>query len=775
MGLHNNEVSVVVKARSDQASFAQVKKAFDSVLSEIDKKQASMSVGTANYENLQKQYKLVSDIKDMYQNAFNTNLGSVNVATFNQKLTSYMDEWKKQNKGVELSMVDIQNAFKSIGVEGSRAFNTFSTDILTSNRGLKETKTILQEMGTTMMNTLKWGLSSSVMNSFTGSLSQAYSYVKNLDSALNNIRIVSGQSSEQMAKFAENANRAAQALGSTTLDYADAALIYYQQGLSEKEVQARTDTTVKMANVLGVSAEEVSNYMTAVWNNFDDGSKSLEYYADVITKLGAATASSAEEISDGLEKFAAVADTVGLSYEYATAALATVTSETRQSADVVGTAFKTLFARIQDLELGETLEDGVTLGKYSQALAAVGVSVKDSNGELRNMDDILNDMGAKWDTLSQAQKVSLAQTVAGTRQYTQLVALMDNWDVFTQNLTMAYEATGELDAEQSIYLESTEAHLNAAQAAWDDFKDSLLDESVINFFADLSKVLGNISSLFVDSMGGGLSFLAGGTGFAMRTFSSSISSSLSDVGYNYTNSYKKNKNAIESENIAKDIFKGQDLGTEKTTEIKDHIAHMLSYGDLVSETQSQEIKDLLKIKAEQENIRDIQKERLTTAKEFLEVQNLGDGFVASDFDLLNDDVGKSKESQVRAQAAMVKYFEQSQSLESGLGTLEDTFSTKPKVTRQKVYKPGEIEQQSLFAEPAKIKETAQELDDFNESSKALLGIWSNDQMTGMKDTFKDLIPEKELAKIEKAANVMEKMQKKLQDNSAEMTQKDADQ
>jgi len=86
--------------------------------------------------------------------------------------------------------------------------------------------------------------------------------------------------------------------------------------------------------------------MTAIWNNFDNGTKSLEYYADALTKLGAATAASTDEISDGLEKFAAVAETVGLSYEYAAAAVATVIDKTRQSADVVGTAFKTIFARM---------------------------------------------------------------------------------------------------------------------------------------------------------------------------------------------------------------------------------------------------------------------------------------------------------------------------------------------------------------------------------------------------------------------------------------------
>jgi TP901 family phage tail tape measure protein len=120
-----------------------------------------------------------------------------------------------------------------------------------------------------------------------------------------------------------------------------------------------------MANAAGESAEKVSDQLTAVWNNFAKGGENLEYYADVMTALGAATASSTDEIAAGLEKFAAIAETVGLSYEYATASLATITATTRQSADVVGNALKTLFARIQGLKLGETLEDGVDLNKYS--------------------------------------------------------------------------------------------------------------------------------------------------------------------------------------------------------------------------------------------------------------------------------------------------------------------------------------------------------------------------------------------------------------------------
>jgi TP901 family phage tail tape measure protein len=197
--------------------------------------------------------------------------------------------------------------------------------------------------------------------------------------------------------------------------------------------------------------------MTAIWNNFDNGTKSLEYYADAITKLGATTAASTTEISKGLEKFAAIAETVGLSYEYATAAVATVVAETRQSAEVVGTAFKTIFARMEGLSLGETLEDGTDLNKYSEALLKVGVNIKDGNGQLKRMDTILDEVGEKWELLGKDAQVALAQSVGGLRQYNQFIAMMDDWDAIKLNVEVAADSKGTLQEQQEIWSESWEA------------------------------------------------------------------------------------------------------------------------------------------------------------------------------------------------------------------------------------------------------------------------------------------------------------------------------
>jgi len=163
-----------------------------------------------------------------------------------------------------------------------------------------------------------------------------------------------------------------------------------------------------------------------------------------MTALGAATATSSAEIAEGLQKFASIGNTVGLSYEYAASALATITATTRESADTVGNALKSLFARIQGLNLGETLEDGTTLNKYSAALAKVGVNIKDANGNLKDMDRILDELGERWQTLGREQRVALAQTVAGQRQYAQLMTLMSKWGFMKENLQTVASSSGTL-------------------------------------------------------------------------------------------------------------------------------------------------------------------------------------------------------------------------------------------------------------------------------------------------------------------------------------------
>lgn len=453
--------------------------------------------------------------------AINQGTGKLDLITFNKNL---------KNSGETLT--SYYKKLTLMGTEGEQAFLKVAKSITQAELPLKRSNHLLSELWVTMKNTVRWQLTSSALHGFVGALEQAYGYTKNLDKSLNNIRIVTGKNAEEMSKFADQANRAAKALSTTTRDYTDASLIYYQQGLSDEEVLKRTETTIKMANVSGITAETASDQLTAIWNNFYDGSKNLEYYADVLVKLGAATASSSDEISEGVEKFAAVAGTIGLSYDYAASALATVTAKTRESADVVGTAFRTLFSRIQGLQLGETLDDGTTLNKYSSALAKVGVDIKDSNGELKEMDVILEDLGSKWNNLSKDQQIALAETVAGVRQWTQLIALMDSWDFFKENLTIAQGSSGALKEQAQIYAESWEAARDRVKASAEDIYDSIINKDFfISFDNVLAKILDRTADL-VDGMGGFAGILATLSKLAFTVYGDKIEQNIRSMVQN---------------------------------------------------------------------------------------------------------------------------------------------------------------------------------------------------------------------------------------------------
>lgn len=485
---------------------------------------------------------------------------SINVDTGKLDLSAF-------SKALALGKTDLQTLRANliqIGPAGQEAFASLARAIGQAEMPLRRSNELIDKLWITMKNTVRWQITSGLLTGFTGAISDAYRYAEDLNKSLNNIRIVTGKSTDEMAQFAKQANRAAKELNTTTTKYTDASLIYYQQGLDDKQVKARTDVTAKFANVSRENLTTSSEYLTAIWNNFAKGSKNLEYFADVIVALGAATASSSQEIATGLNRFAATAETVGLSYEYATAALATVTATTRQSAEVVGTAFKTLFSRIQDLELGKTLDDGTTLGKYSKALAAVGVSIKDSNGELRDMDRILDDIGSKWDTLNKDEQVALAQAVGGIRQYTQFIALMDNWDFMKENLEIAKGATGELQKQADIFAESWEAARKNVKASAEGIYDSLIKDEfwidLTNGFAGFLKIIESA----IDSVGGLKGVLLGLAIILQKQFGERFRNGLRETAYQLSylvgGGQKQRKEAMSLKGAAGDALKGSVYG-----------------------------------------------------------------------------------------------------------------------------------------------------------------------------------------------------------------------
>lgn len=535
------------------------------------------------FENVSKELLRVKSVaaivEDALTKAFNPKLNTVNIQTFNNVL-----------KKTDTSIEEIYSAFQKAGSTGQIAFQKLVSTTLSANKEIQKTKTLLDKMSETLTHTIKWNIASSAINTISGKAQEAYGYVKSLDTSLNNIRIVTEKSAEDMDIFAEKANKAAKALGATTTDYTNAALTFYQQGLNDQEVQARADLTLKVANASGLSADDSAEYVTAVLNGYKVGSEEAEKAMDILARVGADTASSLDELSEAMSKTASTANAMGMTEEQLASSLATVIQVTRQDASSVGTAFKTILMRISDIEAG-TEDAEISLGNYTGEMAKMGVNVLDSTGKLRDMGSVVEEVGDKWADMSREQQIALARTMAGTRQANNLLALFDNWDTYKKTLESAENATGTLQKQQDIYMESTRAHLDKLTASAENLFDSFLDSKSINTIADgLGEIL-NLLANVTDAMGGGKGVLLALGSTAMNVFNKQIGASLGTLVSRLMTVQSVTKN-IKDQLATAEEFQG--LGDEVVSDIASKRALRLQYGDIMPEDVRETYDEALK-------------------------------------------------------------------------------------------------------------------------------------------------------------------------------------
>jgi len=289
-----------------------------------------------------------------------------------------------------------------VGPVGEKAFLKATTQLMNFGTAIKQTNAFLDNIANTLFNTVKYTAFNNILSSISSTVSHSYGYVKDLDRSLNDIRIVTSKSADEMKEFATQANNAAKALAVTTSDYTEGSLIYYQQGLDDETVKTLTDITAKTSNVTQQSMSTVSEQLTAVWNGYqvanqaaEEGMQVYEEYVDKMAAVGAATASDLEELSTAMSKVASAASSMGVDFDDLNAQIATIVSVTRQAPESVGTALKTIYARLGDLKVDGVDEFGTKLGEVSAQLQTMGINIIDQQGNMRNMSEVIAEVAEK--------------------------------------------------------------------------------------------------------------------------------------------------------------------------------------------------------------------------------------------------------------------------------------------------------------------------------------------------------------------------------------------
>ena len=208
----------------DQQSAAELKQIINQLTNVGNTKSKEGTISNELKEGIQAAQKL----KEILNSSWNSKLGQFNLDKINTQI--------KQAYG---NINNLRKTMTASGPEGAAAFNKMASSILNTNNQIKQSSQLLDKMALTFANTVRFSIASSVFQNITGSIQKAWDYSVKLDTSLNDIRIVTGKSADEMERFAQTANKAAQKLGTSTKDYTDAALIYYQQCLGDAESQKR--------------------------------------------------------------------------------------------------------------------------------------------------------------------------------------------------------------------------------------------------------------------------------------------------------------------------------------------------------------------------------------------------------------------------------------------------------------------------------------------------------------------------------------------------------
>lgn len=245
---------------------------------------------------------------------------------------------------------------------------------------------------------------------FKQAIRSAYDTIKELDSAMTEIAVVSdfsvGDIWNKLPQFTEQANE----LGVAVRDTYDATALYIQQGLDLQHSMELSTETLKMARIAGMEASAATDAMTTSLRGFNMelNGESAQRIDDVYSKLAAVTASDTQELATAMSKTASLAHSVNMEFETTSAFLAQGIESTRESAETIGTALKTVIARFSEVKdlysKGEVLgadENGeeINVNNVQKALRSAGIDMTKFLTGGEGLDQVFLRLSEKWDTL----------------------------------------------------------------------------------------------------------------------------------------------------------------------------------------------------------------------------------------------------------------------------------------------------------------------------------------------------------------------------------------
>lgn len=338
------------------------------------------------------------------------------------------------------------------------------------------------------------------LKSIQNAASNAKKTIEDMDKAITDLSVAQGEGRPVAANYLKQLNIQAQDIGAITKDVAESADSWLRQGKSVKETGDLVYDSMILSKLGQIESAKASEYLTSALNGYKKSASEAIDIVDKLTAVDMESASDAGGLAESMSRTASAASMAGVSMDKLIGMISTVKEVTQASDESVGNMFKSVFSRMNQIKAGKFVDEetGESLNDTEKVLNAIGISMRDTNGQFLSSEKTLDEVGSKWKSFDGVTQRAVATAMAGTYQYNKLISLFDNYSKALQYTEVSANSAGTaIDKFNNSYKESLEAKTNSLQAA---FESMILDSDMDNVYSNIIKATTALIK-FIDKTG----------------------------------------------------------------------------------------------------------------------------------------------------------------------------------------------------------------------------------------------------------------------------------
>lgn len=336
---------------------------------------------------------------------------------------------------------------------------------------------------------LQWQVMGTIVSKTIGAFRDAISTMKAVDDEMVTVRKVTGFTAEQMEKLRDRAYETASAYGEAADEYLNSVAAFARAGYGE-QADALAELATKTKLVGDTNAETAQQFLLSV-----DAAYQYKGDIDALTKVldGANEidnkyATSIEKLAEGLGTVAPVAAQAHVGVDELTAAIGTITAVTQRSGSEAARAFRALVLNI----VGDTkteIDEGVTwttgeiagLRDVIRQYAPAAYEAAKATGEVIDPMEAIGGLAQsmKDGLLTEQKLMEMVSDIGGKLRTSQLLALIQNWDMYQSMLKDYANAVGSADKEIENALDSWTRKTNILKNEWTEFVQSMVSTEAV--------------------------------------------------------------------------------------------------------------------------------------------------------------------------------------------------------------------------------------------------------------------------------------------------------